>query len=111
VAAVVTGDRTTPGHMPGDVIGEQAAQGRRVVVAGVEPTLGLVEGLGQPRVRVHATVPRPEHRRRRGTDGSDRPPVVAGRHLALPDHTVRLLEATVEQAPPEDDQAAAGRGS
>jgi hypothetical protein len=79
VAVVVAGDRAAAGHVPDNVVGEQAAQGRGVVPAGVEGCLGPVEGLEQPRVGMHlavtaarsgcvpagATAPRPGRRRRR----------------------------------------------
>jgi hypothetical protein len=50
VAVVVAGDRAAPGHVPGDVVGQPAAQGRGVVPAGVEGRLGLVERLEQAHV-------------------------------------------------------------
>jgi hypothetical protein len=53
VTVIVTGDRAAPGHVPGNVICQQAAQVRGVVPTGVEGCLGLVEGLEQPRVGIH----------------------------------------------------------
>jgi len=48
-------------HVPGDVVGEQAAQDPGVVTAGVEGCLCLVEDLDQPRVRVHLAAPPAGH--------------------------------------------------
>jgi hypothetical protein len=53
VAVVVAGDRVAPGHVPGNVVGEQADQGRGVVPTGIEGRLGPVEGLEQPHVGMH----------------------------------------------------------
>src|SRR6266540_839654 len=56
MAVVVPGDRAAPGHVPGDVVGEQAAQRRGVVAAAVEGCLCLVEGLEQACVGMHLAV-------------------------------------------------------
>jgi hypothetical protein len=52
VTVIVSGDRAAPGHVPGNVICQQAAQVRDVVPTGVEGCLGLVEGLEQPHIGV-----------------------------------------------------------
>jgi hypothetical protein len=56
VTVIVTGDRAAHGHVPGNVICQQAAQVRGVVPTGIEGCLGLVEGLEQPHIGVRAAL-------------------------------------------------------